>query len=200
MKHASALSEDTKPHQAVGQVARPVPARGRGSRRRRRWPLIGILLVTSCTLALTVMLLILSVSGDFLSDIALTTGVSIVQSGSIIQAQTRAKTVGELLQELEITVPRDAALSHAMNEALVDEMTVSIKSARDVTITVDGIETRVRTPLDNPAQILESAEIQVGADDRISVNGALASVGRLAELDAAGRAHRNPARCPFDRH
>ena len=179
MKHASALSEDTKPHQAVGQVARPVPARGRGSRRRRRWPLIGILLVTSCTLAMTVMLLILSVSDDFLSDIALTTGVSIVQSGSILQAQTRAKTVGELLQELEITVPTDAALSHAMNEALVDEMTVSIKSARDVTITLDGIETRIHTPLDNPAQILESAEIQVGADDRITVNGALASVDAL---------------------
>ena len=138
-----------------------------------RWLLLTIIGMTSCTLLLTIALLIGVLSGGF-SEIGSEVSITLNDGGSVSQYQTRAGTVGELLDEIAVAMPVDAALSHGLDEPLIDGMTIAIMPAREVTLVIQGEAQRMRTALDNPLEILRSAGVEVSAADRIWVNGALA--------------------------
>lgn len=159
------MSPDTRPLRAQRAIHR------RSGRRGLRWLLLAIIGVTSCSLVITLALLVVVLS-DLEVGGAMT--ISLNDRGSVSRQQTRALTVGELLDDIELAIPADAALSHGLDELLTDGMTIAIAPAREVTLVIQGEAQVLRTALDNPLEILESAEIDIGADDKIWVNGALA--------------------------
>ena len=162
------MSLDTQPVSAQ----RAIPRRHRRSGRRGlRWLLLTIIGVTSCSLVITLALLVVVLS-DREIDSAMT--ITLNDGGSFSRHQTRAQTVGELLDDIEFALPADAALSHGLDDLLTDGVTIAILPARDVTLVIQGETQVLRTALEKPLAILESAEIDVSADDKIWVNGALA--------------------------
>ncbi len=159
------MSLDTQPLRAQRAIHR------RSRRRGLRWLLLTIIGLTSCALSIT-MLLLVGVLSDFEVGSAMT--IALIDRGSLSRHQTRAQTVGELLNDIEVALPVDAALSHGLDEPLTDGMTIAITPAREVTLVIQGRAQVLRTALDNPLAILQRAEIDVSADDKIWVNGALA--------------------------
>ena len=180
-------AEDTQPLRGPAEDTQPVnplrsPAWNRSvAVRARRGPLLVIVLLTCCALVVTSALLIRSLPPDFFSSGGTERQVTIYRDGLIRQLSTRAETIAELFNEAEIVVPLDAALSHALDDATYDGMTVSIKAARDVTLAIGGEVQVLRSALDNPLAILNSAGIEVSSADKIRVNGAPARAGALAD-------------------
>lgn len=183
----SSQAEDTQPFRSRADDTRPLrqpwrpPPRRRRASRGRLWPLLLIVAVTCCALAVTTVLFIRSLPPDLLSSIGVEKQVTINRDGYLLQQSTRAGTIADLLDESDIEVPLDAALSHDLDDVLSDGMTIMIKSAREVTIEVDDEVQVLRTALDNPQEILNRAGIAVSDDDRIRVNGAPALSEALAE-------------------
>ena len=179
----SPSAADTQPFRARSDDTQPVVSvRRRGwPGRRRRWLLLLIIAVISSTLAITVALFVRSIPVELLSSLGAQNQVTINRNGSLMQVSTRSETIAELLNELELVVPADAAISHDLSDTLGDGMTITLKAARDVTIEVAGEQQVFRTALENPLEILNSAGIVVTSDDRIRVNGALARLNALAD-------------------
>ncbi len=179
-------AEDTQPLRGPAEDTQPVhplrsPARNRSvGDRARRGPLLVIVLLTCCSLVVTSAFLIRSLPPDFFPSGDAQRQVTINQDGFIRQLSTRAETIAELLHEAEIAVPLDAALSHELGDATYDGMTITIKAARDVTLAIDGAVQVLRSALDNPLAILNSAGIEVSSADKIRVNGAPAHTDALA--------------------
>lgn len=179
----SSQAEDTQPFRSPADDTRPLsppPRRGRAGR-GRRWPLLLLVVVTCCTLVVTTVLFVSSLPLDLLSSIGPERQVTINQDGYPRQVSTRAETIAELLAESEIVVPLDAALSHNLDDAISDGMTITIKAAREVMIEVGDDVQILRTALDNPLEILNSAGFAVTGADRIRVNGAPAYAEALAD-------------------
>lgn len=171
------MSLETQPLQARASYAKRPRSQGR---RSLRWLLLAIIGLTSLTLVITIALLVSILGDEALSEIGGDLQITINEAGTLSQRQTRAQTVGELIAEIAIEIPTDSALSHGLSEALVDGMTIAIMPARAVTITIQDSERILRTALDNPLDILRSAEIAVSAEDKIWVNGALARYEALS--------------------
>ncbi len=173
-------ADDTQPLTAGGQQSQP-PAYGRqppkmaGCGRRL---LLTIILTTSCTLAFTLILFLRAIPRWSEAEVG-GIQVSIDYDGATQTVKTRLGTVGELLSQLGLDLPANAALSHSASDPLVDDMVIRISLARDVTIITNGDEGQFQTPLQNPWDILVSAGISVDATDKVWVNGALANVDAL---------------------
>ncbi|MCY4071512.1 MAG: ubiquitin-like domain-containing protein [Chloroflexi bacterium] len=183
MSMTSSQAEDTQPFRDRAEDTRPVNvARRRGrAGRARRWPLLLIVAVTCCTLVISTVLFIRSLPPDLFSSIGAKRQVTINRDGYPRQVSTRVETIADLLEESNIVVPVDASLSHDLDDAILDGMTITIKTARDVTIEVGDEVQELRTALDNPLKILNSAGIVVTGDDKIRVNGAPAYADALAD-------------------
>ena len=137
-----------------------------------------IIVTTSCTLVFTVILFVRAISQAGETDIG-GIQVSIEQAGATQTVSTTLATVGELLSDLGLDAPEYGGLSHAAGDLLVDGMMIRILPPRAVTIIINGDERNLRTPLENPWDILQSADINVDETDRIWINGALAKVEAL---------------------
>jgi len=173
-------AEDTQPFGGPAEDTQPVShARIRSSAgRARRGPLLVIIALTCCTLVITIALFVRSLPPDVFSTAE--RQVTINQDGFIRQLSTRAGTISDLFDEADIAPAADAALSHDLNDAIFDGMTITIKKPRDVTIAVNSEIQILRTALDNPLAILNSAGIAVASADKIRVNGARAYIEALA--------------------
>ena len=174
-------AEDTQPFRERADDTRPLNPAPRRSRAGRRWPLLLIIAMTCCTLVVSTVLFIRSLPLDLLSSIGAERQVTINRDGYPRQVSTRAETIAELLEESDIVVPMDASLSHGFEDAISDGMTITIKTARDVTIEIGDEVQVLRTALDNPLEILNSAGVAVTGDDKIRVNGAPAYSDALAD-------------------
>jgi len=170
--------DDTQPMTAGGPPAfgSQRPKTGR----RGRWLLLTIILTTSCTLAFTLVLFLRAIPQWKDTEVG-GIQVSIDHDGATQTVNTRLDTVGELLNQLRLTLPENAALSHSASDPLVDDMVIRILPARDVTIIRNGEERQFQTPLQNPWDILQNAGIAVDAGDKVWVNGALANVDALPD-------------------
>ena len=180
-------AEDTQPLSAAADDTQPVnplrsPARSQSvARPAPRAPLLMIIALTCCTLLVSGLLLIRSLPPDLLGSMVPERRIIINRDGFAQRLSTRAETVAELFMQAEIEVAADAALSHELGAATVDGMTITIKSARAVTVAVDGDVQVIRTALDNPMEILNRAGIALRSDDIIRVNGAPAHREALAD-------------------
>ncbi len=92
-------------------------------------------------------------------------------AGAGRQVETRAQTVGQLLREQNIRLGRDDAISDALDSPLRADMTITIARARDVVLTVNGEQRQLRTPYDNPYDMLAQQGIAAHPQDDIRVNG-----------------------------
>lgn len=138
------------------------------------------MLTTLCTLIFTLVLFLRALP-QANETVLGALRVSIEIDGALQSRRTGSGTVGELLSELGMEVPENAALSHSKSEPLVEGMVIRIVPPRAVTIIVDGGERHLQTPLQNPLDILVDAGIAVDATDKIWVNGALAYADALSD-------------------
>ncbi len=139
--------------------------------------LLTIIIMTSCTLAFTLVIFVRAIP-QWNSDVG-GIQVSIDHDGARRTVSTRLKTVGELLSQLGLEAPENGALSHAPGDPLVSGMLIRILPARAVTIDISGDKRQLQTPLENPWGILFSLGVTVDPSDKIWVNGALANVDAL---------------------
>ncbi len=151
-------------------------------RKRERWLLAAVIAATSCTLVLTLALLFASFSSPSVTEIqAGGKQVTVHIDGALQRVHTDARTIADMLREQHIEVSPADALSHDLSASLEDGMSITIRHARAVTISLNGSQQTVNTALDNPLDILRSANIEVASGDRIRVNGALADFALLSD-------------------
>lgn len=113
-----------------------------------------------------------------------TKSVMLVDQGREILAQTSARTVGGVLEAGKIVLQEKDEVSPSVETALEDGMTVVIKRALSVNITVDGQTIAARTTKDTVSDVLEEYGIQTGAMDEISP-GAKAALAPGMEIRVA---------------
>ncbi len=93
--------------------------------------------------------------------------VEVDRDGQVYQVVTRARTVGELLAELELPVGEEDVVHPPATEALRAGLRVVIQRAVSVTLTVDGRTLTVRTTGRTPREVLKAAGVQLGPLDRV---------------------------------
>ena len=166
MRRVSASLHDTQP------VKRWFLERG-------RWLWIALILITTCTLAATLVLFVRAIADYSQMDSPDKLTVSIRYAGAQRQVSTSAETVGALLAEQDIAPPADSHLSHSAAERLREGMVIRITPAREVEIVEEGSRRIVMTALDYPLDILRQAGISLSEADKVWVNGALAEYDAL---------------------
>ena len=90
-------------------------------------------------------------------------------NGKEEELSTHAKTVGDLLKEEGIVISEFDKVSPSLNTEIVDGLTIEWEQAKEVTISVDGSQTKVWTTEKKVKNILEEANIQVTEHDLVSV-------------------------------
>ncbi|TSI05453.1 G5 and 3D domain-containing protein [Lysinibacillus sp. BW-2-10] len=96
------------------------------------------------------------------------TPVVINTNGEEEKIFTHAETVEELLEEKEVNFSEYDKVSPALETKLNSGMTIEWEQAREVTISVDGNESKVWTTENKVKNILEEANIKVAEHDLIS--------------------------------
>ncbi len=82
---------------------------------------------------------------------------------------THANTVGELLEEKDIAVSKYDKVSPSLNTKIVSGMTINWEHAKEVTISVDGNQSKLWTTESKVKNILEEANIEVTEHDKVSL-------------------------------
>ncbi|TBV85417.1 G5 and 3D domain-containing protein [Lysinibacillus sp. OL1] len=85
-----------------------------------------------------------------------------------IEVSTHAKTVEQLLQEQNIDVAAHDKISPSPSTPIVNDMAISWKQAKKVTISVDGNQSKVWTTETKVKDILKEANIEVSEHDSLS--------------------------------
>lgn len=99
------------------------------------------------------------------------TPVTLAVAGQAYAVDTRAKTVGDLLREMQITLGEGDVISVPLESPLTPGMVVEVNRAREITLVVDGERRTLRTTATNPAEILDEAGVALSADDHVVVDG-----------------------------
>jgi len=103
-------------------------------------------------------------------------------NGKEEELSTHAKTVGDLLEEEGIAITQYDKVSPSLDTKIVEGMTIDWEQAREVTISVDGSQSKVWTTESKVKNILEEANIEVTEHDVLSA--ALdAEVGETNQID-----------------
>ncbi|HWK22918.1 MAG TPA: ubiquitin-like domain-containing protein [Ureibacillus sp.] len=82
---------------------------------------------------------------------------------------THANTVSDLLKEEGIVISQYDKVSPSLNTKIVDGLTIDWEQAREVTISVDGSQSKVWTTESKVKNILEEANIEVTEHDNLSI-------------------------------
>ncbi|MFN8375874.1 MAG: ubiquitin-like domain-containing protein [Anaerolineae bacterium] len=104
--------------------------------------------------------------------------VTLVMGSTEYPLTTSARTVGALLDEVNVTLNDGDIVSPARETPIVRDMVVRVLPAHTVVLTVDGQSTVVYTSRPLPAAILEQASLS--PDDRILIDGTQASLNDIA--------------------
>lgn len=99
---------------------------------------------------------------------ALKTTVVVNDNGEEQTVQTHAKTVGEVLDETEITVNAHDELSHDLNTDVESGMSINYKTANEVTVNVNGEKDTYYTTLDTVEDFLLDHNLNFTQHDELS--------------------------------
>lgn len=99
---------------------------------------------------------------------ALKTEVVVAADGETQVVKTYHNTVGELLDELGITVDEHDHISHSTASQIEDGMEIFFKTAQKVVLTIDDIEHKYYTTADTVEQFFEEEDISFSEHDEIS--------------------------------
>lgn len=105
--------------------------------------------------------------------------VTIIVGDTAQQAETRAATVADLLNELGITLNAGDDVSPPLDNPIAPNLLVRVERSRPVTITVDDVPQTVQTTFDSPFDILKSAGVAVGPFDRVRIDGTTATLSQM---------------------
>ncbi|QCR30745.1 G5 and 3D domain-containing protein [Lysinibacillus sp. SGAir0095] len=108
--------------------------------------------------------------------------VIINTNGNEEEILTHANTVGDLLEEEGIVIAQYDKVSPSLNTKIVNDMTIDWEQAREVTISVDGSQSKVWTTESKVKNILEEANIEVTEHDVLS-QALTAEVGETNQID-----------------
>jgi uncharacterized protein YabE (DUF348 family) len=93
---------------------------------------------------------------------------------------TNARTVGEFMQQQQITLSADQSLLEAPDTPITNGMILAIVTARSVTLTIDGKDQILRTFFTSPLDILTSIAYQPQPGDRFWLDGTETSIQDFA--------------------
>lgn len=171
------LPEDTQPRAPRWHDTQPNPTvlRQRWWERRGRWIALGMIGLTSVTLLMTLVILLRPVPIQTIMTI--THKTVMLDIGSEIRTiQTGATTIADMFDEQGVQITPNDAISHQPLDPIIDGMTVTINRAREVTLTINGVQQILQTPFDYPHDILENAGLILSASDQIWLDGTLATL------------------------
>ena len=94
--------------------------------------------------------------------------VVMTDNGEIQTISTNSNTVGDLLQELGITVGTYDFLSHDETESIEDGMEITYKTAKQITVSIDGKEQVYYTTADTIEDFLSEQDLSFQERDEIS--------------------------------
>ncbi len=133
-------------------------------RRRPRW-ILALVVVIAVVFALMVLL------AESRSGPAGPIEVSLIVDGEITRIETEADTVADLLGAQSVNLDAGDLLEPGLMTELEDGATVSLRRARSVSLTVDGMTSILRTVNETPYDILNNAGIALNPGDRVTVEG-----------------------------
>jgi uncharacterized protein YabE (DUF348 family) len=108
------------------------------------------------------------------------TPVTVIEDGAARQIRTRSTTVGELLQDIGVTVGEQDYLLPDSRTRIQSGMAVDVRHARLVTISADGTTREVYVHSQDANEILMEAGVELGPGDQLRSNG------QLQEVEPAG--------------
>ncbi len=103
-------------------------------------------------------------------------------NGEIIEVTTHAKTVEQLLQDQNIDVAEHDKISPSLNTKIVNGLAISWEQAKEVTISVDGNQSKVWTTETQVKDILKEANIEVSEHDTLA-QGLDTAIGADNKID-----------------
>jgi uncharacterized protein YabE (DUF348 family) len=150
----------------------------RPQRRRKRIPRAWAALLAVAALVQVALILLLVLALANREPEPQPVSVTLNVGGEILTRTTLAKTVGDLLTEANIVINEGDVVSARLTNPISEGMTVEIKRARPVTVTVDGTP-QVFNTTQNPFDLLRSAAISVDSDDVLYVDGTRTQIDKL---------------------
>ncbi len=96
--------------------------------------------------------------------------VAFVINGQRTDTLTRARTVADLLRENRVALQPLDALSAPLDATLAPNDVITVATARDVLLTVDGAASTLRTPFTLPYDILRQANALPEENDRVWID------------------------------
>ncbi|MFB1051084.1 ubiquitin-like domain-containing protein [Paraliobacillus sp. JSM ZJ581] len=96
--------------------------------------------------------------------------VEVTVNGDTETVETRAETVADLMQELEINVEEHDALSHKETALITNDMKIVYEKAKEVVLTIDGESTTYYTTKDTVGSFLKDEDITIEEHDMLSVD------------------------------
>jgi len=110
----------------------------------------------------------ITISGLFIYE---TTKKSVVLNidGEVQEVRTHAKTVSEILKELNISYRSQDYLSPDANTEIDDQMEITFKTAQQVTLSIDGNSQRIWTTTDTVSEFLKEQNVSLKDQDILNV-------------------------------
>lgn len=94
--------------------------------------------------------------------------VDVTQDGETTTVQTHAKTVGDLMDELDLVIGEHDDLSHELDDLIVDGAEIHHKEAQQVYVTIDDNKTDYYTTTDTVSEFLTEAGLNFSDHDEVS--------------------------------
>ncbi|MGE7916173.1 ubiquitin-like domain-containing protein [Lysinibacillus xylanilyticus] len=108
--------------------------------------------------------------------------VTLDANGEITNVVTHAKTVEQLLQDQNIDVAEHDKISPSLNTKIANGLAITWEQAKEVTISVDGNQSKVWTTETQVKDILKEANIEVSEHDSLA-QGLDTEVGADNKID-----------------
>lgn len=97
--------------------------------------------------------------------------VTVIHADERTTIRTHANTVADVLDELSIQVGEHDKLSHQTDALVSSDMEIEYTTAKEITVQIDGEETRYFTTSDTVEEFLHEENIELTEHDQISVAG-----------------------------
>ena len=152
--------DDTQPHNLISPpTGKPVA---------RRSIFVALMIVTSFTLMATIVWWQMQAQPQPIALANITPiPIALMIDGQRTDALTTARTVAQFLQEQQITLEPQDALSVPPEATLEADQLITIAKARDVLLRVDGNAQTIRTPYTLPYDILKQQNVMLSDHDRV---------------------------------
>ena len=108
--------------------------------------------------------------------------VTLEANGEVKEVSTHAKTVEELLQDHNIDVAEHDVISPSLSTKIANGTAITWEQAKEVTISVDGNQSKVWTTENLVKDILKEANIEVSEHDKV-VQGLDSKIGADNKID-----------------